>query len=431
MKRFFSLVLALVMVLQLCPLTAMAEIDRSRFRTAESVNDVPTAAFATVVFRYEEVNTPVKKLNIQTGKTVGSEEMPTAEARTGFDFVGWFDGETEITADTPITSSITATAKYTKKAGWYTVTFYNRDADPIESRTLEGGRYSVGRLPRRLVGGHAAEGGAWPPWLFVDAGVMPWNKLFRRSFVQRHAFAFQEVVRHNDMRFVCCALAAAGKIAVSDTCGYVYRRGRRGSVTGNQDVSPSLFADVLSALRTELDRRGLLAKSMRAYCNLALAHCCYHLLGEFEPGRFAELFAALHGHVLAELGLAAADGDVFINRKHDGYRAAILADETPLSLWMLLLRERYADWRELGARADRIATLQARVREAETERGELAGKVAAAERRVDELERQRAEAVRAQAELARTLQAVRASASYRIGRLVTSPFRALRKPGNA
>ena len=307
------------------------------------------------------------------------------------------------------------------------------DADVVVAghRTLEGGRYSVGRLPRRLVGGHAAEGGAWPPWLFVDAGVMPWNKLFRRSFVQRHAFAFQEVVRHNDMRFVCCALAAAGKIAVSDTCGYVYRRGRRGSVTGNQDVSPSLFADVLSALRTELDRRGLLAKSMRAYCNLALAHCCYHLLGEFEPGRFAELFAALHGHVLAELGLAAADGDVFINRKHDGYRAAILADETPLSLWMLLLRERYADWRELGARADRIATLQARVREAETQRGELAGKVAAAERRVDELERQRAEAVRAQAELARTLQAVRASASYRIGRLVTSPFRALRKPGNA
>ena len=54
MKRFFSLVLALVMVLQLCPLTAMAEIDRSRFRTAESVNDVPTATFATVVFRYED-----------------------------------------------------------------------------------------------------------------------------------------------------------------------------------------------------------------------------------------------------------------------------------------------------------------------------------------------------------------------------------------
>ena len=145
MKRFFALVLALVMVLQLCPLTAMAEIDYSRFRTAESVNDVPTAAFAQVVFEYDD-GTLVKKLNVQTGKTVGSEEMPTAEARTGFDFVGWFDGETEITADTPITSSITATAKYTKKAGWYTVTFYNRDAQVHKAVTLEANT-AIGTLP--------------------------------------------------------------------------------------------------------------------------------------------------------------------------------------------------------------------------------------------------------------------------------------------
>ena len=267
-------------------------------------------------------------------------------------------------------------------------------------RTLEDGRYSAARLPRRFVLRHNAEDGACPSHLFLDAGVMPWNKLFRRAFISRYGIAFQEIPRHNDMRFVCFALAAADCIAVSDTCGYVYRRGRRDSVTSNRGAA-FMFADVLLSLRTELERHGIFQKSAGAYCNLALAHCCYHLLGEFDAEHFSTVFSGLHSRMFAELGLKDIDESVFINRKHYRYMMAILADETPLSLWMLLLRERYADWRELVLRSDRIKSQQKDIGESNIRLQALENKVRETGKAVADLNRKLSEAGLREKELER------------------------------
>jgi glycosyltransferase involved in cell wall biosynthesis len=326
-------------------------------------------------------------------------------------------------------------------------------------RTLEGGKITAERLPRRFLEGHDEEGGACRPWLFVDAGAMPWNKLFRRSFVHDRGLAFQEIPRHNDLRFVCCALAAAGNVAVSNTCGYVYRRGRNGGITESaSEQGAFLFADVLQSLRRELEERGLSAKAMQAYGNLALAHCYYHLLGEFDAVSFAELYAALHGHLLADLGLDETDRYTFVNRKHLEYLKATLADESPLSLWMILLKERYSSWKELCLRNEKISGLQKKASESEGEVARLRAANELSERRMESLARDVSErdhsiealnrhvesqqglldaanhkvsdfkaqlriAKDANVELSRRLEAIRRSRSYRLGRLLTCPFR--------
>ena len=318
-------------------------------------------------------------------------------------------------------------------------------------RTLEAGAYTANRLPPRLLGRHEAECG---PCLFVDAGVMPWNKLFRRSFVQRSALKFQEVARHNDMVFVCCALAAAGGIAVSNTCGYVYRRGRMGAITGSA-AAVGQFADVLLVLRGELERRGLFGRAAQAYGNLALAHCCYHLLGAPDAAAFSALYSALHGRILAALGLGELDEAAFANRKHLEYMKATLADETPVSLMMILLKERYSSWKELCSRNERISALRKKACEAEGETAALRGEAAALRKETDALKGEVAEgkaksaalqgdivALKREAAalkgekraleerlagLEHQLSCIMRSASYRIGRFVTWPYRALRR----
>lgn len=255
-------------------------------------------------------------------------------------------------------------------------------------RTLENGKITTDRLAKRFLDAHNAQDGVYPPWLFLDAGVAPWNKLFRRAFVQGLGLCFQSAARHNDVRFVCSALAAANQLAVSNTCGYVYRRGRRGGITQAEPKRGGfLFAEVLLSLRQEIVRLGQFEKAAQAYANLALAHCCYHLLGEFEPMVFMALYSELHAHLLADLGLQAAGEAVFVNKKHYNYLQAILADATPLSLWMLLLKERYASWKELCSRGERIAALQKSVTDAQNRIAALTAKNGAMEAKLREQQR--------------------------------------------
>ena len=297
-------------------------------------------------------------------------------------------------------------------------------------RVLEDGSYRPVRLPSRLLNRRRSDGEC-PAWLFLDAGVMPWNKLFKRTFVLEHGLVFQEIARHNDLGFVCCALASAEEFAVSNTCGYVYRRGRRGGITesasGHGDF---LFADALLGLRRELDERGLSARAAQAYANLALAHCYYHLLGDANATSFASLYAALHGHLLSDLGLAELDESVFVNKTHYKYMRANLADDSPLSLLVIVLKERYSSWKELCLRNDRISELQKRARESEALIAELRAAKESSERRAKELDRQVSERDRDIDELNRKVKeqsgrlcSVLSSRSYRLGRFLTCPFR--------
>ena len=92
--------------------------------TAETVvkgNITATAKFAlipitkyTVTFKNED--TVVKSFEVEDGKAIGA-EMPEDLTKEGYTFDGWFDGATQITAETVVKGNITATAKFTVKPG--------------------------------------------------------------------------------------------------------------------------------------------------------------------------------------------------------------------------------------------------------------------------------------------------------------------------
>ena len=87
-------------------------------------SETATATFTvktyTVTFETAHGTVPTKIEGLRKGGKLTEEQLKEPENVTGYRFDGWFDGETQFTAETEITSDITLTAKWTKT---YTVTF--------------------------------------------------------------------------------------------------------------------------------------------------------------------------------------------------------------------------------------------------------------------------------------------------------------------
>lgn len=79
-------------------------------------SETATATFTvktyTVTFETAHGTVPTKIEGLRKGDTLGDKlQELTAE---GYRFDGWFDSETQFTAETEITSSLTLTTKWTK-----------------------------------------------------------------------------------------------------------------------------------------------------------------------------------------------------------------------------------------------------------------------------------------------------------------------------
>ncbi|MCL1989902.1 MAG: glycosyltransferase [Defluviitaleaceae bacterium] len=83
-----------------------------------------------------------------------------------------------------------------------------------------------------------------------------WNKLYKRSFVERNALKFQEIPRSNDVLFTQSAIAIAKRITVADGWMFHYRVGSETSLVETMDKHPLCFYDSYVALQTFLVEQG-------------------------------------------------------------------------------------------------------------------------------------------------------------------------------
>lgn len=70
------------------------------------------------------------------------------------------------------------------------------------------------------------------PAFFMYNMVAPWNKVYRRAWIQRHSMWFDEIHCGNDRGFYYRALAADGKIALCMDHGVAYRVKNAKALTG-------------------------------------------------------------------------------------------------------------------------------------------------------------------------------------------------------
>lgn len=109
-----------------------------------------------------------------------------------------------------------------------------------------------------------------PDYIFNTFGNYPWNKLFRREFVEKNSLSFQEIPRTNDLLFVCCALVKASRIVAIDKVLAHYRIGTGTSLQSTNSNSPLSFIEAFIALKAALKESGEFPNFELSYLKHAL-----------------------------------------------------------------------------------------------------------------------------------------------------------------
>lgn len=114
-------------------------------------------------------------------------------------------------------------------------------------------------------------------FVFSFTSAAPWNKMYRREYLDSKQLRFQDTRSANDLKFVMSSLAQADRIAAISDELVVYRRNNESSLQATQSKDPLAFYRALEALREELERVGLFSSLERQYCSLAFGNCIYNL----------------------------------------------------------------------------------------------------------------------------------------------------------
>ena len=189
-------------------------------------------------------------------------------------------------------------------------------------------------LPRRLAWLHRK---SFPPTeiadiLFSFAKAVPWDKLFRRSFVLENRLRFQEIPSSNDACFTYAALSLAG--TVSSTQGaFVAHRKRDGSIEASRSDQSDCIAKAILAYRDLMITRGMFVLHShleRDFKSWALHILFWHLDSINSLAGYEKLYSVIPG-LAKTIGLDQLDGSKFEDSDDSPDRlAVILKGGTPV-----------------------------------------------------------------------------------------------------
>jgi len=102
-----------------------------------------------------------------------------------------------------------------------------------------------------------------PGYIFNFAANVPWNKMFRRSFVEKHGLRFQPLRQANDIYFVLLALFKAERISVVDEPLITYRINSGIGLTRAAGTTPYCPSQAFEAVWNELEKDPAFTKACR------------------------------------------------------------------------------------------------------------------------------------------------------------------------
>lgn len=154
-----------------------------------------------------------------------------------------------------------------------------------------------------------------PDTIFLFTTTSPWNKMFRREFIERLHLTFQDNKRANDGYFVMSALARAERITVINKRLVHYRVGMSSNLQANNYQNPTIFCRALHSVKMELEIDGIYEDIKRSFANLALNNCIYiwDTLQNY-PVEQARLESELCNYYFDEFDIAGHQESYFFNK---------------------------------------------------------------------------------------------------------------------
>lgn len=199
-----------------------------------------------------------------------------------------------------------------------------------------------------------------PKTIFNTFGNVPWNKLFKRAFVEAHGLRFQEIFRTNDAYFVCRALILADRMTVFDESLVYYRVGTGSNSQATNSREPLGFYKAFSALRRFLISEGCCEIVEESFVNHAMDAVIYNLSSLKDRKSFELISAAVRQEAEGSLGISLEDSSRFRDpMQYDLYRVLVESDEEDLMFnWALALLSQRNE--TLGSFVSQIAGFESR-----------------------------------------------------------------------
>lgn len=142
----------------------------------------------------------------------------------------------------------------------------------------------------------------------------PWDKLYRREFVERIHLEYQNLRTTNDMFFVFIGLARAKKIVTVDKILVHQRVNVKTSLSRTREKSWSCFYTALIAMQEELKRHRLYERLEKAFVNWALNFSLWQL-NTMEGEAFQKTYDLLKREGFERLDITRHDRSYFFNQK--------------------------------------------------------------------------------------------------------------------
>lgn len=197
-----------------------------------------------------------------------------------------------------------------------------------------------------------------PQYIFNFASNVPWNKMFRREFVEADGLRFDNLRQANDTYFILMSLFFAKRITYVDKELIWYRVDNDSSLTGK--ASDTIFCayqsylNVFEKLSSYDEFQGELKQG---FVNRAIAGFIYSLISQQDFEAYQRLYKFLVNEGFQTFGIINYEEEYFFKGWHYTYLQNML-EMTPEQFLLWEVRKRKKD---MAHRATRIQKLKEKI----------------------------------------------------------------------
>lgn len=149
-------------------------------------------------------------------------------------------------------------------------------------------------------------------YIFNFATNVPWNKMFKRSFVEKNHLRFQELKQANDTYFVMMALFLAERITTVDRKPIYYRFNNANSLTGKASDTVLCVYESYVKVYDELEKSKNFTEEIRqSFANRALSGLLGAMGAQRNLNGYREIFNKIKSEGLDYFGITGHERDYY------------------------------------------------------------------------------------------------------------------------
>ena len=169
-----------------------------------------------------------------------------------------------------------------------------------------------------------------PQYLFNIATNVPWNKMYRREFIEENQLRYEATPRANDWYFTMMAVYRASKIAVVTDRLVTYRSNNPKSLTGTLSQSPLCALEVYERVKEKLEEAGAFENPLiaQSFHNRALQSSVFVLRNNTKGEAYEEVYRYLKEGCFARLGVEMRESYYYSQVAYESYQR--IMQMTPL-----------------------------------------------------------------------------------------------------